>query len=424
MGYFVLILINLLFPVGGLLIIAYFLFSSRRNLLKSLKSEFSQRFMLRAEGQVLRDYIWIHAASVGEVRSVIKLAQDLKEAYNRPILLTAATAAGRNVALKEPVFDKAVLMPVDFYPLVKRFIRLYGPKTLLIVESDFWPNMIIASGRSGLDVGVINARLSVKSAKRYIFLSQIVGLAFRNIKFICAQSQAIKERYLTLPLEPSKVYLTGNIKYDILNTSPARAGEVEEIITALGWQSSPIVTAGSTHEEEERVITAAAKILPDVKFILTPRHLERKKYILQTLEQSGLKFAVLSKLKNKAPQGTQILLADTMGWLGALYQAATITFVGGSITKKGGHNFLEAAVLEKPVLLGRHFYNAPDVAAKLLETGGGILVNADNFAKVIEDLLSNPVRLQRAAHAALEAALSFKGATKKTLEVIEKYERK
>jgi 3-deoxy-D-manno-octulosonic-acid transferase len=117
------------------------------------------------------------------------------------------------------------------------------------------------------------------------------------------------------------------------------------------------------------------------------------------------------------------MLADTMGWLGALYGAADIAFVGGSISKKGGHNFLEAAVFSKPVLFGKYYYNTPEVALKLLSCGGGILVNGENFAPAIKKLFADKEALKRASVAAAESAQSFKGATEKTLKVVKSYER-
>ncbi|MBQ3933992.1 MAG: hypothetical protein II726_02240, partial [Elusimicrobiaceae bacterium] len=173
----------------------------------------------------------------------------------------------------------------------------------------------------------------------------------------------------------------------------------------------------STHALEENIIFTSAKNLKDVKFIIAPRHLERVKQIRQTLEKTKFKFAFLSSLE-KAPANTQILIADTMGFLGALYKIGTLAFVGGSIEKKGGHNFLEPAILKKPVLFGKYYYNAPDVAKTLLKSGGGILVSKTTFSKELKKYLSDDVLLNNSAQAALDSAISFKGATSKSLEVI------
>jgi 3-deoxy-D-manno-octulosonic-acid transferase len=427
MGYIILFLLNLIFPFAAVGIILAFLFSSRRNLLKNLKNEVGQRFVLSKNKNILGGYIWIHAASVGEVKSAVKIAQDLKDFYKRPVLITTSTAAGRAAAEKELAFDASVLMPADFYFFVKRFIKIYSPFRLFIMESDLWPNMIIACGNNKIPVAVINGRLSQRSAARYKILSPLVKLVFKNISFICAQSEDIRSRYIGLGAVPAKVHTTGNMKYDMLNAEPPRLEEAQTLIDELGWRGSKIITLGSTHLEEERVAISAAKTFADIKFIIAPRHLERIKYILSMLKESGLKYAVLSEIEKNgifAGGSAQILLIDAMGWLGAFYKISDMVFVGGSISKKGGHNFLEAAILRKPVIFGKYYYNAPDVAKELIKSGGGILAGGDNFADIIKKFIYRADLLKAASAASANTALSFKGATAKTMAAVKKYEKK
>ncbi|MDR0734238.1 MAG: hypothetical protein LBG16_00690 [Elusimicrobiota bacterium] len=425
MGYIILLLLNLIAPLAGAGVILFFLFSSRRNLLKNLRTELGQRFAFGKGGRVPGGCIWLHAASVGEVRSCVGVTRLLKVYYSRPALITCTTAAGRAVAQKEPVFDIVALAPADFYPFIKKFIKIYKPFRLFIIESDLWPNMITACANNGVPVGIINGRLSRRSAGRYKLLWPLFKLVLSKISLICTQTEDIARLYAELGALRRKIRVCGNMKYDILNEDPPRQSETAARLAALGWAGAPIIACGSTHEEEERVIIAAAKKLPAAKFIIAPRHLERAGQTAQMLKESGIGYAVLSKIKergvfNKPPQ---ILLADAMGWLGAFYKAAAIVFVGGSISRRGGHNFLEAAVLGRPVLLGRYYYNAPEAAQKLLAEGGGFLVDADNFAEVVDKLLKQPAALQNAASAAGLAAQSFKGATDKTLSAIKEYER-
>lgn len=416
MGILILILINIVCPFVALIIVLCFLISSRRSVLKTLFSELKERFVIKKQS-LNGPCIWLHAASVGEVKSVASIAKDLKARYNLPIMVTTLTKAGQRAAQKIDTFDSALLAPIDFYFAVKRFLKFYQPKMLIIVEADLWPNMIYASAKTGIKVGIINGRLSERSAKRYKMLKPLINLIIPKISFICAQSEEIKKRYISLGASKNKVFACGNIKYDALTENPNRLEEVKEIINKLGWQNSKIVVCGSTHELEENIIFDSAKTLKDVKFIIAPRHLERVKHIKETLAKTNFKYSFLSTL-DQTKGDVQILIADTMGILGALYKIGTLAFVGGSIVKRGGHNFLEAAILEKPVLFGKYYYNAPDVAKALLKSGGGILVNKTNFSKELSKYLNDEALLKTSAQAALNAALSFKGATLKSLEVI------
>ena len=416
MGILILILINIVCPLVALIIVLCFLISSRRGVLKTLFTELKERFVIKKQA-LNGPCIWLHAASVGEVKSIANIAVNLKAKYNLPILVTTLTKAGQRAAQKINSFDCALLAPIDFYFAVKRFLKFYQPKMLIIVEADLWPNMIYASAKAGVKVGIINGRLSERSAKRYKILKPLINLIIPEISFICAQSDEIRKRYIKLGASKNKVFACGNIKYDALNENPNRIEEAKEIISKLNWQNSKIVVCGSTHELEEKIIFSAAKTLKDVKFIVAPRHLERAKQIQETLTKTNFKFAFLSTL-NQAQADTQILIADTMGLLGALYKVGTLAFVGGSIVKRGGHNFLEAAILKKPVFFGKYYYNAQDVAKKLLKSGGGVLVNKTNFNKELKKYLSDEVLLNTSAQSALNTALSFKGATAKSLEVI------
>lgn len=421
MGYILLVLINILFPIAGLGFLVYFFLSPRRNLLKNLRAEISERFTLCATKNTPKGALWIHAASVGEVKSVVLVAEKLKELYKKPLIITTTTQAGRQAALKNEVFDKALLMPLDFYFFIKRFLKFYKPCKLFIVEADLWPNTIVACSNNNLPVCVINGRLSQRSAKRYNWARPLANLVISKICLICAQTEDIAKRYIKLGAEKEKVFNTGNVKYDLLNQNPARQEEAAEIIKKLTWKNDFILTCGSTHGEEEDLLIKTAKKLKQVKFIIAPRHLERTSAIIENLKKSKIPFAVYSTIKESLKNETQILLVDTMGMLGAFYTMGDLAFIGGTISKKGGHNFLEAAILGKAILSGPYFYNTPEVATKLFKEGGAVKVSKNTFVTELEKFVSNKTLTKKAGADALRVALSFKGATEKTISIIKTY---
>ncbi len=421
MGYFLLILINLLFPIAGLGFLIYFFISPRRNLLKNLKAEVRERFTWSSIKGTPKNALWIHAASVGEVKSILVVAEKLKELYKQPLIITTTTQAGRQVALKSKVCDKALLMPLDFYPFIKRFLKFYNPAKLFIVESDLWPNLVVTCANNNIPVCIINGRLSERSFKRYKLISPLIKLIISKISLIFAQTQDIAKRYIAFGASKEKVFNTGNIKYDMLTQMPAKQEEAKEIITKLSWQKDFILTCGSTHAEEEDLIIKTAKKLKQVKFIIAPRHLERKAAIIDNLKKSQISFAVFSKIKEPLETKAQILLVDTMGMLGAFYTTGNLAFIGGTISKKGGHNFLEAAILGKAILSGPYFYNTPEVATKLFENGGAVKVSKTSFAAHLEKFVKDTSLSKQAGAKSQEVALSFKGATDKTISIIEKY---
>lgn len=424
MGKLLLFLTNLIFPLAALGVALGFLCSPRRGLLKHLYQELKERFGLEKEGEIPQGALWLHCASVGEVMSMKEVISRLKKFYKKEVIVTTTTEAGKETALKNPDITQAFLAPLDFYPSCKRFIRLAKPHRLFVVEREIWPNMLAAAHQAGVPAAIINGRISAKSARAYSFIKPLFKEIFSTLSFAALQTQEAACLYEKLGMDKTKIFVCGNVKYDTLNDNPGKVGEVEKMLTSLGWNGRKILVLGSTHPAEETMLFRSA---PDIiktgaKIIFAPRHLERKPEIETALRQSGLHYGFIST--GKFDKNTDILCADVMGLLQSLYACASLTFVGGSVVPRGAHNLLEPAILSKTVLFGRYFYNAPLTAQSLLESGGGVLVNETNFKETVLRLLADPAQLENMSEKARKTALSFKGATNRIMEVVNNYERK
>ena len=413
-----------MFPLAALGVVISFLLSPRRDLLKHLTQELRERFGLEAEGSVIQDAVWLHCASVGEVMSMKEVISRLKDFYGKEILVTTSTQAGKETALKNPQIKQALLVPLDFYPSCKRFIRLAKPYRLFVVEREIWPNMLYAAEKAGVPAALINGRISAKSATAYKLIKPLFSLTLGELRFAALQDNDAAARYAGLGIKKENIFVCGNVKYDTLNDQPAKIKEVEKIFTALGWNKNKILVMGSTHPQEETMLLRAAPelIKKGVKIVFAPRHLERMPEITDALRQSGLKYALVSE--NKFNKKIDVLCVDVMGLLSSVYAKATLTFVGGSVAPRGAHNLLEPAILSKTVLFGKYFYNAPLTAEALLECGGGVLVNENNFKETVLRLLADSAHLENMSGKARTAALGFKGATNKIMEVVKAYEQK
>ncbi|MBR3631710.1 MAG: hypothetical protein IKN49_01385 [Elusimicrobiaceae bacterium] len=424
MGQFLLLLTNLAFPFAALWVLLGFVFSPRRRVLKTLKQELRERFALEPVDMIPQGALWIHCASVGEVRSVAGLIDELKNFYQKEVMVTTSTAAGRAEAAKNPAITKALLAPLDFYPFVRRFIAHAQPYRLFVVEREIWPNMLAAAHRAQVPVMLLNARISRKSTRAYRWVRPLFAKLFGQVVLATMQEQDAAERYSSLGLPADRIVVCGNVKYDTLHDQPAKLKEARALIEQLGWQNSPVLVCGSTHPLEEEIILQS---LPDwnkqgVKVIFAPRHLERKEEIKAALQARPFAFGFVSE--GNFPANCAIVCADTMGFLQSLYACATLTFVGGSIAPRGAHNLLEPAILKKVVLFGKSFYNTPDTAHALLSCGGGILVDKENLKDTVLRLLKDPAALDNMATKARQTALDFKGATQKIMEAVKNYERK
>lgn len=424
MGKFLLLLTNLVFPFAALWVLLGFVFSPRRRVLKTLKQELKERFALERSQDIPQGALWVHCASVGEVKSISGLLAELKSFYQKDILLTTSTVAGKEEAQKNPLITKALLVPLDFYPFSRRFICRANPYRLFVVEREIWPNMLAAAQKAGLPVMLLNARISHKSARAYRWIKPLFSYLFEGVVAGAMQEKHAARRYAALGLPRQRITICGNVKYDTLNDTPAQLPYVQSLIKQLGWENQLIFVCGSTHPLEEELLLAALPVWAKhgIKLIFAPRHLERRDDIKAALQKQNLPYAMLSQ--GNFPAGCAVVCADTMGILQALYACATLTFVGGSIAPRGAHNLLEPAILNKTVLFGRHFYNTPDTAKALLYSGGGVLVDEDNLQETVLRLIRDSAALENMAAKARQTALDFKGATQKIMEVVKNYERK
>ena len=319
------------------------------------------------------DPIWVHAVSVGEVLAAVPLVRRLMARFpERPVLITTMTPTGADRV--RDVFGDEVAhryVPYDLPHMVRRFLSRVKPSILVIMETEVWPNLVHGCFRRGIPVILANARLSPKSAAGYARLVPLALPAFHKLDWIAAQAEADARRFVGLGAKPARVTVTGSIKYDVAISDEARAGAAH--LRQLIGHERPAWIAASTHEGEDGPILEAHSTLleqyPEALLILVPRHPERFEAVARLIDDKGL--TVARRASGDDPARAQVYLADTMGELLMLFGGARVTFIGGSLIERGGHNPLEAAAWSLPVLSGPHVFNFASVYQQL-DTAGGV----------------------------------------------------
>lgn len=381
--------------------------------------------------------VWLHSVSVGETISITPLVKKLRQQYpNTPIVLTTTTPTGAKQAEKltrDPLVVHRY-MPLDFKFAVRGFIKKIKPQQLLIMETELWPNTIHHVAKAGIPIRVINARLSERSKQKYQKILPIFHWLTEGLTQVLCQYQADADRFIELGLDESKVATTGSLKFEIeIDASLKAQGNI--LRQDLGC-SRPVWIAASTHEgEDELLLRAHQKLLrhdPDALLILVPRHPERfddvygkilSHNLSATRRTQPAKYKVDSEdYDPKAPQiATQVYLADTMGEMPLLIQAADICFMGGSLIgdKVGGHNLLEPAALAKPLLTGPSYYNFVDIT-KMLKAANAVQIVEEpiEIAEALIALFHDKQEMKRAGDAALKVVEENQGAIERTLEII------
>jgi len=355
--------------------------------------------------------IWFHAASVGEVIASQKLLEGIRERFpGRRLLVSTFTPTGNEAAKEKLKADGVIFLPLDFPWAVNRAVKKVNPSTLILMETELWPNLIRKAGSMGIPVVLVNGRISDTSYGKYWFISPLLKKVFESITLFLMQSEGDAGRVITLGAEQSKVTVTGNIKFDL---KPA-----DKDIGFMDNWGGPVLLAGSTHKGEDAPILDIYKGLreryPALKLVLAPRHLDRVREVEVILKEKGLQFVRRSEVSEKIE--LPILLLDTLGELATFYKYGTIVFIGGSLIPVGGHNPLEPALYGKPVLFGPHMENFRDSARILEESGGGARVdNPEGLNNRIDRLLSDIDLRQTMGNNARQAVLKNQGATERTM---------
>jgi 3-deoxy-D-manno-octulosonic-acid transferase len=365
----------------------------------------------------------IHCASVGEVVAIQSLVVQLLDHHpNQRITITTNTTTGADrVKLLFQDRVKHAYLPYDFPLFLMLFLKRIRPTKVLINEMELWPNLCHQCWRSNVPIFIINGRMSEKSTKTYQKFPSLFQPMFEKITAVCAQGQRDYQNYLTLGVNPDKLTLTNNIKFDL--TISALDIALSKIIkTKFSLEQHSIIVAGSTHEPEEQIWLDAyltlAKIYPQLLLIIVPRHPQRFDKVFQLLQRHNVETILMSSEIPCQPT-TQVLLCDQMGKLRSIYALADICFVGGSLANRGGHNALEPAAVGVPMLMGMSTYNNPAICQALVDSGAMLTVtDAQQIIAACQKWLDNPQQRKLAGDAGKHVLTDNSGAIQKTLDVL------
>ncbi|GAB4345579.1 MAG: 3-deoxy-D-manno-octulosonic acid transferase [Desulfobulbaceae bacterium] len=367
--------------------------------------------------------VWIHAASVGEVRAAGILIREIVSRENRcEIFLSTMTSQGRSVAgrsLPRNVFRFPA--PLDAPCNVRRFLSAIKPDLYLCVETELWPAMFFELRRSRVPAFIVNGRLGPASFRRYLLVRGVMRRILENIYGLAVISEADGDRFIELGADPDAVQVTGNVKYDFPAADIASTRSAYRKL--LGAEAETVLVCGSTRTgEEEQLLRLYEALRKDrgegVVWVLAPRHLERLDEVRRLLNGAGLEFDHYSDLRIRERR-KPVVLVDTMGDLADIYSAGDVNFVGGSLVPRRGHNIMEAARWERPVYYGPGIEDFRDAAEALEEAGGGFRVaDVQELATLALRHLRDRAEYERACRGAAETVHRQRGAAARQAEMV------
>jgi 3-deoxy-D-manno-octulosonic-acid transferase len=338
------------------------------------------------------------------------------------VCASATTPAGFDVLARTRPDLCTRFAPLDHPWCVAAALAQAAPTALVLVETELWPAWIAAAARRGIPVLVVSARLSDRSLPRYRRYAPLLRNTWSRLAAVGARSDRDAERFRSLGVDPARIHVTGDLKFDPPSARAPLASDLEAFIgLSAPW------AAVSTHPQEEGAIldafVAARRENPARRLVLAPRHLGRMAAIERELGSRGLPWTLRSALRwgpsrSEFSPGS-VLLIDTLGEVPSLLPKAAFVFVGGTLAPIGGHNVLEPAWAGRAVLFGPHTANMADAAEHLCRSGVATRVgDADALREAVLQAFSHADTTARRGETALQVVSAHSGAAERAAELV------
>ena len=359
---------NILFPV--FLVIIY--------LRKIFKKEDSYRYrekifpkyfnITRKENTKL---IWFHAASIGELRSILPILFEIeKKQKDMEFLVTTITLSSANLAKEEFKQFKNVFhrfFPIDSEFLMKKFLKLWKPSAIFLVDSEIWPNLILEAKKNRIPLSLLNARITAKTFKRWKILNRFAKKIFSSFD-LCLTSNNETKKFLDR-LNAKNIYFLGNIKLINYIDNQKLNEQIEKVL-----HKKTFWIAVSTHNGEEKLCLSVhlklKKFYENIKTIIAPRHIQRINDIKKICDKLKISYQILSK-NDFIDDSKEIILINSYGALAVFLKYAKSVFIGKSTIKKlknvGGQSPIDAAKMGCKIYHGPYIYNFREIYEILKE---------------------------------------------------------
>lgn len=367
--------------------------------------------------------IWLHAVSAGEIVASLALQDEIRRLMpDCKILVTTITQTGNALARKScKSADEVAYLPVDYPLFVHRALDRVRPDAIVLMEAEFWPNLLMLAKQRGILVVLANGRILDRTMRRPV-RRFMASWAASNIDYCCMQTKSDAERILSLGASDRSVRLFGSTKFDQEGGSLSDEA-VSALRSDLGLPDAPVFVAGSTNPGEDKpVLQAFGKLrqdFGDLRLVIAPRQIERADEVQSLAEAEG--FQVARRSKGNAGPDADVLILDTFGELARTYAVGKITFVGGTLISKGGHSLVQPILQGKPVLFGPHTFKTADIAQMAIAFGVGFQVqDADELASKASELLRDPYRLDEINSACRRLVAENHGASTRCAELVVK----
>ncbi|WP_291011772.1 glycosyltransferase N-terminal domain-containing protein [Hydrogenophaga sp.] len=388
--------------------------------------------------------LWVHSASMGELRGAAPLVRALL-AEGLSIVITTLTPAGRTAA--QQLFDEPIAqgrLAVAYLPLelgwaVRRFIRQVNPRAAVMTEIDTWPVLLATLRTQGVPLAMANAQYPkesfIRDRKRWWGFRAAL---FQAYELVLCKSDTHAQRFRQLGCE--RVVIAGETRFD-LPASPQQLHAASELSRQWGLATHtpsgrPVVCFASVVVGEDATFVSTMQTIRQALakqsatpplFVCVPRSPQRFDESERLLAEAGLRVVRRSACLDAAFQPDEnlkmadvdVLLGDSLGEMYFYLALSQVVVVGGSFVDTGAHNVIEPLALKKPVMVGPSIWGIEYPGAEAL--AAGVLqqhADANRLAQALLSLLTSPQAYAQATAGAAAFFAEHGGATDKHMATL------
>ena len=399
--------------------------AGRRSVFDSIKGQLDS-------ARELNQTAWFHFTSVGEFEQAKPLIEALKDEV-RIVLTYFSPSVHPNVA-RYPHHDAAIYLPLDTSRNAKRLFQIIKPSLLVFSKFDIWPNLVWRASENRVPIALIAGTLHPKSKRLASFARPFFKEIHRHFSIHCVISEDDAQRFRMICPPSAQIEVTGDTRFDRVYQRAVAVNGETELFPGQSTLERPVLIAGSTYLEEERVVLEAYRRLrentsynPDCDnlphLILVPHEptVERIEEIQAQLGHLGLSRVCFSELQEGVDLSQiDVIVIDTIGLLAQLYRLGDVAFVGGSF-HGSVHNVMEPAAMAKPILFGPTIHNAYEASILKVRGAAQLVNNSQEMAEVLTSLLSDGTRRTRMGQIGKQVIEENLGASERTLVQIRSY---
>ena len=341
-------------------------------------------------------YVWFHAASLGEFEQGRPIIERLRQEYPEyKILLTFYSPSGYEVRKNYQGADIICYMPIDTVTNARRFLRLVRPCMAFFIKYEFWYNFLHILKHRNVPTYSVS---SIFRPNQVFFrwYGKNYGRVLRCFTKFFVQNEQSKELLNSIGI--TEVEITGDTRFDRVLQIKEAAKELP-VVEALA--SGRLFVAGSSWLPDEEIFIKYFNEHRDWKLIIAPHvigedHLQQIEKLLEG--RKVIRYTQADSQRDSL-KDAEVLIIDCFGLLSSIYRYGQVAYVGGGFGV-GIHNLPEAAVWDIPVFFGPNNERFQE-AQELKRNGGGLEIhNYEEFAARMDELTADPTSLLKRGEAA------------------------